>query len=92
MLNYCISQSQLAKLDEKYKMTDSEIRSIVKYGIPREGDCYLILEAQSKRTDEIFIHKDMIPYLRELIAIIDHIGDGVSFDEFHIPPRNRKIG
>lgn len=90
MYNYRISQSQLAKLEEKYKMTDSQISPLVHYGIPHNDDCYLILDVHERRTREIEIHKDMIPYLRELLQIIDHIGD-VHIQERKFPEVANRI-
>ncbi len=72
MLPYEISQSQLAKLEEVSRPVMSDIKPNVTICIRNDGLGMDIIIASKNGTEDIPIHKDMIPVLKEAIWIWEY--------------------
>lgn len=76
MLEYRISQSQLAKLEEVSRPVDSEFFPSVTICIRNDNLGMDLIITSKDGTEDIPIHKDMIPILKEAIWIWEyHCGE-----------------
>jgi hypothetical protein len=71
-MNYRISQSQLARLEEISKPIDSEFFPGVTFCIRNDELGMNLIVASNEGTEDIPIHKDMIPVLKEAIWIWEY--------------------
>jgi hypothetical protein len=90
MLNYQISGSSLAKLEEQSIPVESDYDDHFIICIRNDGQGINIIEARTDFTQDIPIHKDYLPILKEAIWIWEHYNGSVkmSVSDRRIPIRD----
>lgn len=86
------AQAILLKLEDDARVVESDIDNTIAYAVRRDRQGIHIVQIEEGNVNDIPIHKDMIPILREAIMVYEYLKDGVDVSELHKYKRVVRVG